>query len=83
MTTFWIMAPCSLVYVDRRFRDAYCLNRQGGQRHAPTAFNPGECTLDRRLASELVFTEMLAEKFFVFAGNRTPIVQSAVRHYYD
>jgi hypothetical protein len=28
MTTFWNIAPCSLVEVDRRFRDAYCLDHQ-------------------------------------------------------
>jgi hypothetical protein len=26
MTTFWDIAPCSLVEVDRRFRGAYCLH---------------------------------------------------------
>jgi hypothetical protein len=26
---FWDVAPCSLVGVDRRFRDAYCLHQQG------------------------------------------------------
>jgi hypothetical protein len=26
MTTFWDMAPCSLVEVDRRFRNEYCLH---------------------------------------------------------
>jgi hypothetical protein len=25
MVAFWYIAPCSLVYVDRRFRNAYCL----------------------------------------------------------
>jgi hypothetical protein len=25
MTVFWVVAPCSLVEIDRRFRDAYCL----------------------------------------------------------
>jgi hypothetical protein len=27
MTAFWDNAPCSLVEVDRRFRDAYCLHQ--------------------------------------------------------
>jgi hypothetical protein len=26
MTALWDTAPCSLVEVDRRFRDAYCLH---------------------------------------------------------
>jgi hypothetical protein len=29
MTAFWDIAPCGLVKVDRRFRDAYCLYLQG------------------------------------------------------
>jgi hypothetical protein len=28
MTAFWNIAPCSLVDVNRRFRDAYCLHHQ-------------------------------------------------------
>jgi hypothetical protein len=31
MAAFWVTALCSLVEVDRRFRGAYCLHRQGGQ----------------------------------------------------
>jgi hypothetical protein len=27
---FWDVAPCSLIRVDRRFRDVYCLYHQGG-----------------------------------------------------
>lgn len=26
MTVFWDVAPCSLIEIDLRFRDAYCLN---------------------------------------------------------
>jgi hypothetical protein len=29
MTAFWDIVPCSLVKTERRFRVAYCLNRQG------------------------------------------------------
>jgi hypothetical protein len=29
MTAFWDIAPCSLVEVDRRSRDAYCLHHEG------------------------------------------------------
>jgi hypothetical protein len=29
MLAFWDIAPCSLVIVDRRFKGAYCLRRQG------------------------------------------------------
>jgi hypothetical protein len=34
-------------------------------------------------ASELIWTQRLEEKSFASAGNRTPVVQSAVRHYTD
>jgi hypothetical protein len=29
MTVFYDVAPCSLVEIGRRFRDAYCLHHQG------------------------------------------------------
>jgi hypothetical protein len=29
MAVFWVVAPCSLVKVYRRFRDACCLHHQG------------------------------------------------------
>jgi hypothetical protein len=29
MTVFWEVAPCSLIEIERRFRGAYCLHRQG------------------------------------------------------
>jgi hypothetical protein len=29
MTVFWVVAPCSLVEVYRRFRGAFCLHYQG------------------------------------------------------
>jgi hypothetical protein len=29
MRAFWDTVPCSLVGIDRRFRDAYCLHLQG------------------------------------------------------
>jgi hypothetical protein len=29
MAVVWDVAPCSLVEVDRRFRDDYCLRHQG------------------------------------------------------
>jgi hypothetical protein len=32
-------------------------------------------------ASELVWTQMLEEKSFASAGDRTPVIQSVVRHY--
>jgi hypothetical protein len=34
-------------------------------------------------APEPVWTQRLEEKFFASAGDRTPIVQSVVRHYTD
>jgi hypothetical protein len=32
MAVFWVVAPCSLVEIDRRFRGASCLHHQGDQR---------------------------------------------------
>jgi hypothetical protein len=29
IAAFWVVAPCSLVDIDRRFRDAYYLHHQG------------------------------------------------------
>jgi hypothetical protein len=31
MVAFWFVAPCSLVEVYLRFRDAYCLHHQGNR----------------------------------------------------
>jgi hypothetical protein len=31
MTVFWDVALCSLVEINRRFRDAYCLHHQGDE----------------------------------------------------
>jgi hypothetical protein len=31
MTNFWVVAPCSLVNIDRRFRGAYCLLHHGNR----------------------------------------------------
>jgi hypothetical protein len=31
MAAFWDTPPCGLVYVDRRFRGAYCIYHQGDQ----------------------------------------------------
>jgi hypothetical protein len=33
MAVFWVVAPCSLVEVYRRFRGAYCLHHQGETRN--------------------------------------------------
>jgi hypothetical protein len=35
MTVFWNVAPCSLVEIDRRFRDSYCLHHQGDPSRQP------------------------------------------------
>jgi hypothetical protein len=35
---FWDMAPCSLVRLDRRFRDAYCPHHQGDDPDGAVAF---------------------------------------------
>jgi hypothetical protein len=61
----------------------------GGQSHAPVALNPRERThpvpivQEAGWASELVWTQTLEEKSFVSAGDRTPVIQSVVRHYTD
>jgi hypothetical protein len=31
MTVFWVVAPCSLLQVYRRFRGAFCLRHQGDE----------------------------------------------------
>jgi hypothetical protein len=59
-----------------------------GQHHAPVAICPREMTLasivqEAGLASELVWTQRLEEKYSASAGDRTPVVQSVVRHYTD
>jgi len=35
ITAFWDIAPCGLVVVERRFRDAYCLRHLGDLIHRP------------------------------------------------
>jgi hypothetical protein len=56
-----------------------------GQRHAPAALYPGEMTpvpigQEAGWATEPVWTQRLEEKSFVSTGDRTPVVQSVVRH---
>jgi hypothetical protein len=54
-----------------------------GQRHAPAALYPLERTPGTHWAgwaSELVWTQRIEEKSFASAGDRTPVVQSIVRH---
>jgi hypothetical protein len=56
-----------------------------GQRHAPAALYPGERTpvpigQEAGWATEPVWTQRLEEKSFVSTGDRTPVVQSVVRH---
>jgi hypothetical protein len=55
-----------------------------GQRHASAALYP-RYSLDRRLggAPEPVWTQRLEEKSSAPVGDRTPVVQSVVRHYTD
>jgi hypothetical protein len=31
MAVFWVLAPCSLLQVNRRFRDAYCYHHRGDE----------------------------------------------------
>jgi hypothetical protein len=64
------------------------LEEVSGQRHAPTAIYPRQRTLSAIVqeagwASELVWTQRLEEKYFAFAEDRTPVVQSVVRHNTD
>jgi hypothetical protein len=59
-----------------------------GQRHDSAAFYPGKGPLvligqEAGWVSEQVWTQSLEEKSFVSARDRTPIVQSVVRHYTD
>jgi hypothetical protein len=57
-----------------------------GQRHAPAALYPGKgppipIEEEAGWAPEPVWTQRLEEKSSVPVGDRTPIVQSVVRHY--
>jgi hypothetical protein len=62
------------------------LDGASGQCHAPAVLYPrGKdplSPLDRRMG-RLVWTQTVREKSFASAGDRTLIVQSAVRHYTD
>jgi hypothetical protein len=58
-----------------------------GQRHAPAALYPRgkdpRYPLEAGRAPDLVWTQGLEEKSSAPAGDRTPVVQSVVRHYTD
>jgi hypothetical protein len=58
-----------------------------GQRHAPAALHPKDPPVpigqEAGWASEPVWTLWLEEILFASAGDRTPVVQSVVRHYID
>jgi hypothetical protein len=61
------------------------LDGVSGQRHAPAALYPRERTpvpigQEAGWAPEPVWTQRLEEKSFVSAEDRTPVVQSVVRH---
>jgi hypothetical protein len=58
------------------------------QRHAPGALTPGQgspvpTVQEAGWALELVWTQRLEGISFAAAGDRTPVVQSVVRHYID
>jgi hypothetical protein len=59
------------------------------QRHSPAALYPKERTPATHWigawgrASQLAWTQRLQEKSFAYAGDRTPVVQTLVRHYTD
>jgi hypothetical protein len=60
-----------------------------GERHATAVLlHPGKgppvpIVQKAGLASELVSTQRVEEKFFTSAGDRTPVIQSVARHYTD
>jgi hypothetical protein len=60
-----------------------------GQRHTPAALLPPRKVplvpiwQEAGWAPEPVWTKRLEEKSFAFVGDRTPVVQSLVRHYTD
>jgi hypothetical protein len=44
MAVFWDTAPCTLADIDRRFRGAYCLHRQGDLIASETSVNIHQAT---------------------------------------
>jgi hypothetical protein len=58
-----------------------------GQRHAPAALYPQgkdppvPIVQEAGWASELVWTQRIQKKSFASVEDRTPVVQSVVRHY--
>jgi hypothetical protein len=59
-----------------------------GQRQAPAVLFPGKgppvpIGYEAGWTLDLVWTQRLEEKSFSFAGDRTHVVQSVVRHYTD
>jgi hypothetical protein len=51
MAVFWVVAPCGLVEVHRRFRDACCLHRQDDRPE------------DSHLQISLLFTPIISNVF--------------------
>jgi hypothetical protein len=48
-----------------------------------SVFTPSTHWTGDWLAQQLVWVQRLEEKFFAFAEDGTPVVQSVVRHYID
>jgi hypothetical protein len=54
MTAFWDRGPCSVVEVDRRFRDAYCLYHQGDEGDNMNKRRPTSTKLHGAIAQKAV-----------------------------
>jgi hypothetical protein len=61
MAVFWVVVPCSLVEVYRRFRGACCLHRQGdeGSTSQKTAIFSCRCAVRQRCNAYLEHTESM------------------------
>jgi hypothetical protein len=69
-----------------RHRDAKGVRRYSSYSFLISAVDEGELSASRAgrgLLSELVWIHRLEEKAFASARDRTPVIQSAVRHYTD
>jgi hypothetical protein len=72
----------------RVLRGTLHFTEASGQRHAPAALCPPEWTPSTHwiggwVASQLDCTQRLEKKYFSYAGDRNPVVNSVARHYTD
>jgi hypothetical protein len=82
---FWDVLPCKII-AGRRFRGMCCLHHQGdrpGRALPPGKGPPVPIGQEAGWAPEPVWTQRIGEKSFASAEDRTPIVQSVVRHCTD